>query len=307
MEIQSISIHSPEEWERQIGESFFPLTVNNIDPSFVSQITIKDLPRGMRFSEVRAEGSHLKRTERLVRTAPSDHALALFQLTGRAVMRQGNRQVLLEKGSAALADPGTPYEVALTRGSHELVVLIPIAALQAHDLGIEDVRTRLLPASSISVRSLATLTTELVSSPVEERETEGIAAAALDMFRAALSAVSTEPLTPALTHEAQLRLVKEFIETRIADPRLDLEMIARAHGFSVRHLATLFAQEGSPGSYVRARRLQGFWQDLTDPKYALVPGQELATKWGFERYATASRAFQRKFGMTPAEARRRAY
>ncbi len=298
-----VRIQHADEWQRRISDSFFPLALSAAPNEFEASIRTTDLPRGIRVSEVHVERSQVRRTERQVRAQPSDHVLALFQYEGKSVVRQGDREVHLEGGAATINDPSEPYEVTMTGHSHQMVFLVPTAALRAAGADIKAIRTRLLPGTSLSVRSLSALASSLVAADMHPAEAEGVAAAAFDLFKGALNSVGAlEAPTRSLTHEAQLRLIKDFIQQNLGDPELDLESIARAHHVSVRHLADLFSPE-TPGAYIRRSRLERIYRDLTDPGLVTMTAQQISARWGFANYSTMLRAFRREFDASPADVR----
>ncbi|WP_423184481.1 helix-turn-helix domain-containing protein [Arthrobacter sp. NyZ413] len=302
--MEPLRINNPEDWEECVSDAYFPLLMNASPPDFEGSIKTTDLPRGMRLSEIQVGANHLKRTERLVRIEPSDNILVLFQHAGRAVMRQADRQVLLENGSAAIADPSEPYEVKMTQDSHQFVFLLPAASIRAAGAKVNEVRTLLLPGSSLAIRHLSALAAELVSKEVPSGEAEGLAAAAFDLLRGALSGLGALNVPVAsVSHEAQRRLVQDYIHTHLSNPGLSVESVAKAHGISPRHLATLFGPDSTPGAYVRQARLQRIFDDLTDPALATLTASDIAARWGVTNYPTLTRAFRREFGMAPNEAR----
>ncbi|MFE5838798.1 helix-turn-helix domain-containing protein [Arthrobacter sp. NPDC056493] len=297
-------IHNVEDWERRISQSYFPLVMNHAQSDFEASIATVDLPRGMRVSKVDVEANHLKRTGRLVRAEPSEHVLVLFQHTGKAIMRQTDREVLIENGSAAIADPSEPYEVKMTQGSHQMVLLVPAASIRSAGAQIAEVRTRLLPGNSLATKTLSSLAADIVENGVPSEEAEGLAAACFDLLRGALGRLGgSPPSVGAVSHEAQRRLVEEYIHRHLGDPGLNVEAVARAHQISTRHLATLFGSNVTPGAYIRQARLQRIFDDLTNPGLAGMTAASIASRWGVDHYPTLSRAFRREFGLTPVEAR----
>lgn len=294
-----------EEWEKQVSQTLFPLLIQDVRPEFTGTIKTLELPRGLTVSEVHVDANHLRRTERLVRQDPSSHVLVLVQRSGRAVMRQGDREVLLSNGAAALADPSTPYELKMSNGSHQLVLLLPSTAVLAAGGSIREARTRLIPSESLALRSLAGLAAELVASDDLGSEAEGAAAAAVDLLGAALARFKTTSgrSVELNTQGGQRRLVQEFIYRNLGDPRLSVDSVARAHGISSRHLATLFAPDSSPGAFIRRARLERIYTDLTNPALVSLTAAEIAARWGYINYATLNRAFHREFGIAPGQVR----
>ncbi len=126
-----IRIQHADEWQRRISESFFPLALTAAPNEFEASIRTTDLPRGIRVSEVHVAKSQVRRTERHVRGQQSDHVLALFQYSGTSVIRQAGREVHLTGGAATINDPSAPYEVTMLNDSHQVIFLVPTAALRA--------------------------------------------------------------------------------------------------------------------------------------------------------------------------------
>jgi AraC-like DNA-binding protein len=306
--MDAVQIRSVEDWERQISDSFFPLRVQAAPDRFSATIATVDLPRSTRFASVHVEGTHLARTDRLIRSGAADHALMLFQLTGKGILRQGDRQALLQDGSAALIDPTLPYEVKFTEDSDQLVILVPTAALRAAGTDLERVRARVLPGGSVAIRGLTLLGHELTAATaIAPGEAEGLSSAIVDMIRGAASSVLAEGmLGSAMAHEAQRRLAIEFVEQHLADPNLGVDAVARAVGISPRQLAIVFGPDDSPGAFIRRRRLARIYDELTSPARMLEPAHEIAARWGVTNYSSFARTFHRELGMTPTDARTRA-
>ncbi|HWH26387.1 MAG TPA: helix-turn-helix domain-containing protein [Pseudolysinimonas sp.] len=305
----SVRFDDAPAWERCISESFFPLVMNDVTHGeFHATINTVDLPRGMRVSQVEVVACHLRRTERLVRESNSDHALVLFQSTGRAKLRQGGRQVTLSGGAATIADPSEPYDVMMTSNSHQMVLLVPTSSLRTTGLSMEDVRARLLPADSLSLRTLTALAAGVDDRLLSGDEAEGVAAAAFDLLRGAIRTAGVGAIaTTSLSHEVQLRLVKQFILEHLNDPNLNLESIARSQHMSVRHLTAIFGDGESPGAFVRRERLARIYDELADPLSVGRSVAEIGRNWGMLNHASLCRAFARAFGVTPTEARAAAH
>ena len=92
---------------------------------------------------------------------------------------------------------------------------------------------------------------------------------------------------------------------QLANPDLTVEMMARAHGVSVRHVSELFREGGeSPAAYVRRQRLSRAHADLANPRHAHRSIAEIARSWGFYDVTTFTRAFRRAYDVAPSEWRR---
>jgi acetamidase/formamidase/AraC-like DNA-binding protein len=115
---------------------------------------------------------------------------------------------------------------------------------------------------------------------------------------------STEPIG---THSqsAILHRICQTIEYRLGDPDLNPSRVAATEGISERYVQKLFVGLGSNfTTYVRERRLQRAWSDLSNPADAHQSISEIAYRVGFGDPAHFSRAFRHRFGVPPREFRR---
>lgn len=139
---------------------------------------------------------------------------------------------------------------------------------------------------------------------------------------ARLSTVTVDLLTTLLAHhldagtatpyETQQRVlqmrIRDFIQRRLADPRLSPAVIAGAHGISTRYLHKLFhAQHLTVAGWIRQRRLERCRHDLADPHLRSHPVHAIAARWGFTDGAHFSRLFRATYGVPPGDYRRLAH
>ena len=103
---------------------------------------------------------------------------------------------------------------------------------------------------------------------------------------------------------ATLHRLCQAAERRLDDPDLTPAKIAAAEGISERYLQKLFEGTGSSfTNYLRERRLQRTWADLSNPAEAHHSISEIAFRSGFNDSAHFSRAFRQRFGVSPREFR----
>ena len=103
---------------------------------------------------------------------------------------------------------------------------------------------------------------------------------------------------------ARLEMAKHYIEQHLAEPGLTPGSTAAALGISLRQLHLLFEPTGtSCAQYVAQRRLQKCRAALASPVGTKRSIADIAFGWGLNSLATFYRAFQREFGMPPAELR----
>ncbi|MCP1837020.1 acetamidase/formamidase/AraC-like DNA-binding protein [Bradyrhizobium sp. USDA 4532] len=103
---------------------------------------------------------------------------------------------------------------------------------------------------------------------------------------------------------ATLHRLCQTVERSLEEPDLTPVKIASAEGISERYLQKLFEGAGTSFThYLRERRLQRTWADLSNPAEAHRSISEIAFRVGFNDSAHFSRAFRQRFGLSPREFR----
>ncbi|ESR24904.1 helix-turn-helix domain-containing protein [Lutibaculum baratangense] len=102
---------------------------------------------------------------------------------------------------------------------------------------------------------------------------------------------------------AQLGTCKRLIEQNLSDPGLSASQICGTAGLSRTKLYALFAPLGGVNAHIRERRLRRALSALADPRNRFRPVYEIAATCGFRNESAFSRAFRRRFGRSPREAR----
>jgi len=106
------------------------------------------------------------------------------------------------------------------------------------------------------------------------------------------------------TQAAILHRICQTIERTLDDPELSPARVAQAEGISERYLQKLFEGVGDNFThYVRERRLQRAWADLSNPTEVHRSISEIAYRYGFGDSAHFSRTFRHRFGLPPREFR----
>jgi transcriptional regulator GlxA family with amidase domain len=131
--------------------------------------------------------------------------------------------------------------------------------------------------------------------------------ASLYIYEEAHSGADVQPIVSLgriRDHEPRVAQAIRIMETHIDQP-LTIAAIAHRIGISSRGLEMLFLRvvKTSPGAYYLALRLHAARRLVLDTK---LPVADIAVRTGFSAIASLSRAFRRRFGMSPSEARREA-
>jgi AraC-like DNA-binding protein len=100
--------------------------------------------------------------------------------------------------------------------------------------------------------------------------------------------------------------VRSIIAANLTSPGLSAERICELTGLSRSALYRLFERTGGVARFIQDKRLALVLKDLRNPALAGHRISDLAERRGFNNAAAFNRAFRRKFGHTPSEARRTA-
>src|SRR5690606_34497146 len=92
----------------------------------------------------------------------------------------------------------------------------------------------------------------------------------------------------------------------LSDTTLSTERLCEVFGISRTRLYKMFASSDGVASYIRNRRLSAALATLRDPQQGHRKIIDLALTFGFGSEASFIRAFRRRYGMTPGDARHNA-
>jgi AraC-like DNA-binding protein len=106
---------------------------------------------------------------------------------------------------------------------------------------------------------------------------------------------------PACAQRALELRARLFVKSRLENPALGPEDVARAMGLSRSALYRLFRERGGIAHYIREQRLRRCFADLAQGRGAQVA--QIAYRWGFSDPAHFARLFRQRFDCTPSDAR----
>ena len=129
--------------------------------------------------------------------------------------------------------------------------------------------------------------------------TAGLAAACLN------AAACDRPDIRAGVALAQLGRIRRLIEAHLSEAELSADWIAGRVGVSRSKLYALFDEFGGVAAYVRDRRLRRALLMLTDASQGRRSIYDIALACGYGSDTAFSRAFRARYGVPPADARRR--
>jgi AraC-like DNA-binding protein len=103
---------------------------------------------------------------------------------------------------------------------------------------------------------------------------------------------------------ARLSVIKSDILNNVRQHTLSIHGTASRHGISVRYIRQLFAADGTSfADFVLDQRLAAVHLMLSDVRFADRTISAIVFEAGFGDVSEFSRAFQRRYGVTPSDVR----
>jgi AraC-like DNA-binding protein len=288
-----------------VADAFPPLRVSRTERvTFVG--SIRSAGAGALYVSRIASSPHLvERRPELISRSDKGYLKLSLHVSGRSMMIQDGREIVLEAGDITLYDTSKPYTMVQERDFSMLVAMFPREAVRAVAPDAPALAGLKFDAGS----GLASIVSGYLHTL--DRNLQTLAGPAGDR----LSRVGLELIGSLLATEldrspveeprsVMLRRIQGYIEQNLADPDLSPGAIAAAHFISVRHLHSIFHEEGrTVASWIRVRRLERCRQDLSDPLLADRSVASIAARWGFLDPGHFSKLFRRAFGDSPARYR----
>lgn len=292
-----------------VNRSFVALNVSTeLGEDFRGSIAHAEVHR-VGFSDVRANAHTVERTPELIRQAPRRCYKISLQLEGVSRLSQGGREVTLTPGDLAIYDTTHPYRLTFESQYRCMVVQLPHERLRIPAGMASEVTAVRMAGSDGLGRVVSPFLATLVANLSELQGPAGarLAQNAIDLLDTLFAAEFDLALYAANPHRVMLQRIRDHIDAHIGDDDLSPTTIAAQSFVSVRHLHNLFHEQGQTvAAYVRSRRLERCYLDLTSTEFADVPVGVIGQRWGFKDPAHFSRAFKQTYGESPGEARRRA-
>jgi AraC-like DNA-binding protein len=246
-----------------------------------------------------------RRTPLVIGQDGMDHYMVQFFLDGGQAMGVDNVDRECEPGSVVIYDLAREVTTR-TSDFTNLSLIVPRDQLAPQLRSGDDQHGRVLSASDPMasllkdhIKSLEGIARKLTAEQAKDLgpATAGLVAACLN------GAVGDHPGQQEGARMAQFTIIKRLIEKNLSRPDLSVDWIARQAGISRSKLYTLFGNQGGIANYIRDRRLRWALAMLADRRNHHVPIYSLALSCGYSSDTAFSRAFRKRFGISPTDIR----
>ncbi|MER5173893.1 helix-turn-helix domain-containing protein [Thioclava kandeliae] len=244
------------------------------------------------------------RTRREISRMPKECYFLNMQINGRVNVRHRGRDIVVQPGEFYIVDSGEPY--ILDYHSHDnnvrtLSYRFPKELMLGSVPGINDA----LAVSVSGQEATGSMAVDFLLNLSRNAERlAGNAGQGMENMAANLIALSlgTGPEDPAQRSAALghglIRSVCLFVDQRLDDSSLDVDMVCRHFRISSRYLHRLFEKEARTFSQeIVWRRLQRSARRLREQLH--TPISAIAFDAGFGDLSTFNRHFRKEFGMSP--------
>jgi len=187
-----------------------------------------------------------------------------------------------------------------------LSLIIPRELLEPKLVYPDGQHMRRLPASQPMVQLLYShiKTLKELSDQLSLSQAADVNPATLSLVAACLNSTAEGTVvSEGNSHAAQIMLAKRMVNENLSNPDLSPELVASKAGISRSKLYEMFRSYGGVKSFVMEQRLKGAMMALISNRNAHRSNAEIAFSFGFAYESTFSRAFKKRFSMTPTEAR----
>lgn len=249
-------------------------------------------------SEVRASAMTARRTQATIASAPSDDAVVVLQMSGSCNAGQRTQNVWLKPGDGAIVLADEPYFFDFDKPFDQYVLKLPRALIAKGQ--VAGARQRTLLLSSAATKLLCQLAVCSLGEGLSFSHDEaiGVEQAIADLVSAAMPSPVLEANDGGAA--SQYAIASQFIRRQLSNPALTPALVAAQLKISTRHLARLFAVQGTTvDRTIWSERLWAARRDLADPRLQDCSITQIAFSWAFSDAAHFSRRFSSAFGLSP--------
>lgn len=234
------------------------------------------------------------------------HMMLVLQLSGRAIVSQGETRTEIGPYDIAVIDTHRPFSCQFDGRTRQLAAYIPAAELMTRCPANAFARPQRWSGRD-SIGALIRSTLMTIARSVD-RFGDDDAVHARQMLIGLVKHMVEREHQPRADRQHLLpdHRIRAFIDAHLADPDLGPTQIAAGCGISIRRLHRSFADtDWSTCGWIRHRRLAQCREDLLDSGKDGLSITQIAFRWGFNDAAHFSRAFRHAYEQSPRDVRRR--
>jgi AraC-like DNA-binding protein len=264
----------------------------------------------LQISDLQSVAQKAVRSERHVQAAIEDIVQINFQIAGEGVVEQCGRTAITQPGEFAIYHSLRPYEMRFGGPFRQISIELPSELLRRGFGSFEACTSVTICGTTGPGRFVYDFVRSLAEEELsfEAQQAGRLQNHFVDLLVTALAAVRTGEATRGSALRGRtLATIKRYIVENLWDPGLSPERVAKAQNVSLRYLYLLFQQQDEPiARWIQNTRLDRCKADLESLGLSTRTVSDIAFAWGFNDSAHFSRAFRRRFRVSPRQCRRAA-
>jgi hypothetical protein len=230
-------------WSDVVAQTIVPLYCDTPDRiHFSGQLRHRQIGL-VGVTDVRASAQVVRRTKTKIASGPRDDVIVVLQLAGSCNAGQQARTARLQPGGGAIVTTDVPYFFDLPKTFRSLIVRLPQCLMADDRIGTGRERALLLSVSGARLLRKLALSSLEEPLPLSPEEEVGVERAFAELLHGAMSSSAGEPED--LRTSPHYLAACQFIRRQLADPALTPVAVAAHLKISTRHLARLFALQGT--------------------------------------------------------------
>lgn len=228
------------------------------------------------------------------------HLSLMVQASGSTHITQGGQSCQLNMGDVCVIDEARSFRMVNEESNGILFMRLPRAAALSRYPQLERLFSTVLPADEPGTRFVADTLLRLSNAAPGLGELQRGA-----MMNAVIQMLGVVGPFSALPDSADWRIRRalDYIELNLSIAGLTAEVVAQDQNISRRRLDQLMREAfgHSIASHLWSRRLEQSAADLRDPRRSNSSIAQIAFANGFEDAAHFTRAFKRRYAVTPGQ------
>lgn len=259
-------------------------------------------------SKIVAGGQQVARTPQLMAKADNEYFLVNIQREGSSGLQQDGRLAVLKPGDMAIYSSSRRYDLSFHDDFSQTVLIFPADILRLKIPGIDSLTAIALNSQNPAVQLFSRIADTYLQTEFESlpQSTVAHAGEALTQLLAATVSYFSPTIETRISNLSAFHLmrIKEYVANNFRNPTLSIDSVSNALSISPAHIHRLFNGEPQTfGTWLWSCRLLSCKTEFQNHAMSHLTIGEIAFNNGFSNLSHFSRAFRKKFGITPREFR----